>query len=281
MKLYRMSGIFIYIFLGIASFWCGNWLGKLTRQVIFSSAVDQQGISHKSLLYAHRFDQQWKAVNHTDEQRQPDSQPIPAHQRSILLIGIDDFRAAEPKLESLWMVFYLRNLPQFMLVPIYPNRMPGDSPVPLVDENLASSFRLMSNASPHPSFLQALHDKDIWWNGYLILDTIALLQIQEFSNKFANDLGQSNPHLSIHRTGEDPLQALFDQARLAQQLCQSSTQVLDADASEILAFLDQISTHLSTDLNLHMLLLEVQQALHTGGGVSCEFPTLVALAWQR
>lgn len=281
MKQYRMLGIFIYIFLGIASLWGGNRLGKLTRQIILSSAADRQVISHKSLLYARHFDQQWKPVDQTDEQRQPASEPIPAHQRSILLIGIDDFLTAEPKLESLWMIFYLRDLPQFMLVPIYPNRMPGDSPLPLIDENLASSFRLMNNASPHPNFLQALHDKDIWWNGYLILDKSALLQIQEFSNKFANDPEQSNPQLGIHHTGEDPLQALFDQTRLAQQLCRSSNQVLTTDASEILAFLDQISTHMSTDLNLHMLLLELQQALQTSGGVSCEFPTLVALAWQR
>lgn len=281
MKPYQISGIFIYIFLGVASLWWGNRLGRLTRQFVFSRAADRQGISYKRLLYARRFDQQWKPVDQRDEQRQTASEPIPAHQRSILLIGIDDFLAAEPKLESLWMIFYLRDHPQFMLVPIYPNRMPGDSPLPLVDENLASSFRLMNDASPHPTFLQALHDKDIWWNGYLILDKTALLQIQEFSNKFANDLEQSNSTLGIHHIGEDPLQALLDQTRLAQQLCRSSNQVLDSDASEILAFLDQISSHLSTDLNLHMLLLELQQALQTGGGVSCEFPTLVALAWQR
>ncbi len=105
------------------------------------------------------------------------SQPAVNHQRNILLIGIDSFQAEEPRLEGVWMVLYLRDLPHFMLVPVYPNRTPGEQNSAVVDQNLAHLFTLEDNQTPGNLFFQALKDKELWWNGYLILDRAALSEI--------------------------------------------------------------------------------------------------------
>ncbi len=274
-----VSLLLLYSCLGASSIWAGNRLGKLARLAIQNSvSAARQGEASLHLMRASRPAGQLKLPPKSIDQA-PDL-AVPEHQRSILLIGIDDFQAKQPRLEGLWMVFYLNDLPHFILVPIYPNRQPGTAMKPLVDQQLAAIFSLQSDGSPHPTFLQALRDKDIWWNGYLMLDKTALEQIQDYSHQHANR-SEHTPLESIPPTNEDPLQALLGQTRLAQQLCQSSTLALGNDIGEILDFLDKTSTHLSTDLNLHLLLVEIHHGLQVSGGVSCEFPTLAALAWHR
>jgi hypothetical protein len=274
----RIAGIALLLgAVFVLSLLMGRWLGKMTRQAVLAAwqTTSLQAKSPKlELKQARRTNFQPKSVlsqnpaNHTAVNRQ----------RNILLIGIDSFVAEEPRLEGVWMILYLRDLPHFMLVPIFPNHSPGDQTAAAVDQNLARLFKLEEDQTPGGQFVQALRDKDLWWNGYLILDRTALSEIISLTSgkDTAATRQLTSPEIPDSETA--PMDALLRQAQLAQELCRNSSLALTSGSNRFPQLIAKASAYIRTDLDLGEITREVNSALRYGGGISCEFPSLVTAA---
>ena len=277
----RIIGIvLVFSAVFITSLWLGHRLGNTTRRAVLSilpSTREQATTSKIELKHAkHSFLQPKIEV----QQDSSASQPGFNRQRNILLIGIDSFQAEEPHLEGVWMILYLRDLPHFMMMPVYPNRLQGAGNSTVVDQNLAHLFKLDDRQTPSDLFLQALKDKQLWWDGYIILDRSALSEIVELTSA-GDEATHQNQQLSASNlpdVEEEPLRALMGQVQLAQELCRNSGMVLATDGNRLPSLIAMVSAHIKTDLNMEEIAGEVESALRYGGGISCEFPSLVTAA---
>jgi hypothetical protein len=281
LKTARIIGsILLFTIVFITSLWLGHGMGKTTRQVVLAAlpaSSEQAGSSNRELKHAtHKLSH--TKIASTD--RSAARQSIPDRQRNVLLIGVDSFQAEEPRLEGVWMILYLRDTPHFMLVPVYPSQMQDEDHSALVDYNLARLFSLEDGQTPNTMFLQALRDKQLLWNGYIVLDKSALVEIlamTSFENKITSQ-GQQPSAINLADIEEAPMRALLEQAQLAQELCRNSGAMIVSDKNRFPGLLAQASAHIRTDLDLAELAGEVVAALRYGGGISCEFPSLATAA---
>ena len=277
----RIIGIVVlFITVFITSLWLGLWLGNTSRQAVLAAlptTPEQEEHSENELKHATRTVLQPKIALLEESSA---NQPAFNRQRNILLIGIDSFQAEEPRLEGVWMIFYLRDLPHFMLVPVYPNRLQGKHNSAVVDQNLAHLFKLEDGQTPSSMFLQALKDKEMWWDGYMILDRSALSEIITLTSIEDDASRQSQQFSAANIPGieQAPMRALLGQAQLAQELCQNSGRVLASDSNRFPSLIAKASAHIRTDLDLGEIAGEVKSALRYGGGISCEFPSLATAA---
>jgi hypothetical protein len=264
----------------ITSLLLGRGVGKTTRQVVLAALParsEQANHSTRELKpSSHNLSQPIIATQAESAARQT----AQGRQRNILLIGVDSFQAEEPRLEGVWMVLYLRDTPHFMLVPVYPSQVQDENQSALVDQNLARLFSLEDGQVPNAMFLQALKDKQLWWDGYIVLDKSALVEILAMTSSENEITGHNQPPPAINLADieEAPMRALLGQAQIAQELCRNSGLVIASDKSRYPALIAQASPHIRTDLNLVIIAGEVVGALRNGGGISCEFPSLAVAA---
>ena len=279
-RIYRIiSIVLLFGLVFISSLWLGRWLGNTTRRAVLAALPaipDQAQQSNNELKQATRTIQPKTALL----EKSSSSHQAFNRQRNILLIGIDSFQAEEPRLEGIWMILYLRDLPHFMLVPVYPSQLQGEHNSVVVDQNLAHLFTLQDGQTPGNLFLQALRNKELWWDGYMILDKSALSEIVALTSTEDEETLRSQ-QLSVSNIpdiDEAPGRALLGQAQLAQELCQNSGKALASDSNRLPSLIAKASTHIRTDLDLREIADEVNSALRFGGGISCEFPSLATAA---
>ena len=90
-------------------------------------------------------------------------------QRNLLVIGVDHLSAAQPQLESIWLVMYFPGKLDLTFVPLYPD--PGEKPA-AQSSPLAASFSLDKAGHPSRAFFRQLEDQ-VWWNNFLVIDQTA------------------------------------------------------------------------------------------------------------
>jgi hypothetical protein len=281
LKTTRIIGIVLLITtVFITSLWLGRGMGRTTRQAVLAAlpaSSEQARYSINELKHAKHNLLQTKIATQGESAA---VQSAPDRQRNILLIGVDSFQAEEPRLEGVWMILYLRDTPHFMLVPIYPSQMQDENHSALVDQNLARLFSLEDGQIPNTLFLQALQDKQLWWDGYIVLDKSALVEILAMTSSESGTTSQSQqpPAINLAEIEEAPMRALLVQAQLAQELCRNSGVMIASDKNRFPGLIAQASAHIRTDLDLAEIAGEVVEALRHGGGISCEFPSLATAA---
>jgi len=74
----------------------------------------------------------------------------------------------------------------------------------------------------------------------------------------------------------DPEAALSSQTRFVQEMCRHSSWFSTAEPEHILDLAANIFPHIRTDLDLELAVSEIKNAIRVGGGISCEFPTVIA-----
>jgi hypothetical protein len=212
---------------------------------------------------------------------------VAASQRNILVIGVDDLNARQPRLESIWLVIYLIDHPQAIFLPIYPPPTEGartgeaDPPHPSLDPADQARlpgelFKTAPDGSPDLDFLEAHQAKNLWWSGYILVDEIGMAEVVEAARKLgADDLGSTSGIRAIAEIPPawvDPVGALAGQVELARTMCR----YLKGAPSdlELSPLLDIIPRHARTDLNLTRATSELKNLLSSPGGLSCEFPTV-------
>lgn len=286
MKSHRLILALVFIAsFSLMSIWVGYRVGSRAHVAIAANAVKLQRRIEEDVVRlknAHRFSEISKTpIKPADRlvgaAAKPQTSSLAlARQRTILIIGIDDLRARHPQLISVWMAFYLLDTPHFMLVPIYPSTSSVGLTQPILDDTLASLFRIDTGSSPGVEFIQALQAKDLWWTGYILLDRDALESIRKFAE--GNTSRSKQNHILAPSSIPDPRQnlkaALMGQTRFAQDLCRSSSGLSSMESGQVVGLIKRLSSHFMTDLDLVQVMNEIQTALKNGGGISCEFPSL-------
>ena len=201
------------------------------------------------------------------------SLPLAAGQRNILVIGVDDLNAPRPRLESVWLVLYINDLPQVTLLPVYPAPAGEGAETGRTLEDL---FQLSAGKAPDPVFLDALQASGLWWSGYILVDEVAVVEVVDLVSKMsANNWSRTSGVRAVAKVPpawEDRSASLAGQAGLVQAICRDAQGI--ASRKDISHLLDLIPRHASTDLNLTRTVSELRSLLSHPDGFSCEFPTL-------
>jgi hypothetical protein len=222
----------------------------------------------------------------------PGDNHLATGQRNILIIGIDRLEAPGPRLEGIWLALYVPTNPKITLMPIYPSLTQNQTGYQAnQDSTLTSEFGLDENRKPDSSFLKALQDRGLWWNNFVVLDELAMVQIIDLTNNIG-ERGDTVQEHSYQLTGiraladlplpwENPLAAVLSQAKLLADLCHQAPEVQPAKEVETSIFSDQLSHHMVTDINADQVSKDWSSMMGIGTGISCEFPSLKASLTQR
>ncbi len=281
MKNYRLL-TFVLLFTGflLPGFWAGRQIGNLSQE--------SQSINHGKAQT--EYTQIVEPVNLTEDPlTSATTPPIPSspvknknegenRQRNILVVGVDELDSASPHLKSVWLIVYMPNTPHFMLLPVYPIKSLTETNNRSTGGTLPDIFQLDKKKSPHISFFEALDAKDIWWNGYILLDETALAEVSNFVGSF-----DSNPNFAsisaIKRVPDpegNPLGALLGQAKIVQGLCNQTIHLSTVETWQYLQLFKKIREHVRSDLDFEKAVADWQQLLLYSGNISCEFPSLAA-----
>jgi hypothetical protein len=221
---------------------------------------------------------------------------LPNGQISLLLVTVDSLQAARPRLESVWLVELVPPDPRLTLLSVYPSFSNEDTQL---DASLAGAFRVESISNSlqvGQAFLKALQNRNLFWSGTVLLDKYALAQTLDYLNlpQLQQSLGGdqtsgkanvttqpvSSPNgaarlKAIPSASQNPQMALFAQASIYQELCQSAAQrnpVLDVSSQEELAKL--VEGHLFLDLDPKQVLPHLKAYQAPSTTLFCDFPAL-------
>ncbi len=213
----------------------------------------------------------------------PPTQPAPpaappTGQRSILVIGVDNLAAAQPKLESIWLALFVPPDPRLTFLPVYPSFNSSDHE----DQRLLSTFNYQSSAGAtlNVEFVQALQSKQLWWSGTAILDRYAYAQVMNYlaeDSSAAQTVAYLDGENWVKKLAEaagKPQMAIANQANLYQELCwrtaKQNWSLSDSVQQEIST---RVAGHTQIDFNLAQTLQETGM-LTTTSSLYCDFPTL-------
>lgn len=192
-------------------------------------------------------------------------------QRSLLLIGIDQIDATEPRLISAWLIIYAPTYQPFTFVNIYPSGAPGEASG---SNTLAKTFRLTKDHHLDANFLKVLADRNIWWSGYIVLDEVATAKTIEYIGNIENTphpINGQNVVKGLPHPWENAQAALIGQAGLLQDICWKVFQL--SQFPNLNELYNQVNGHLITDLDIK-LVIDEWQSLALSSSRSCQFPGL-------
>jgi hypothetical protein len=213
----------------------------------------------------------------------PPTQPAPpaappTGQRSILVIGVDNLAAAQPKLESIWLALFVPPDPRLTFLPVYPSFSRSEKE----DRRLLSSFQYQPGAALNPEFVQVLQSRQIWWTGSVILDRYAYAQVMNYLAEDGNAaqtvayLDGENWVKKLAEAAGKPQEAIANQATIYQELCwrtaKQNWSLSDTIQQEIS---NRLAGHTQVDFNLAQSLRETGMLTATSS-LFCDFPTLYA-----
>ncbi len=202
----------------------------------------------------------------------PRVEPTPrTGQRTVLVVGVDDLKAEQPRLQSVWLAMYIPSSPGLTLAPLYPAITDSQ---PQANEDLRAAFALTPERTPAPAFTEAIQRYDLRWNQYVVLDAAGLATLVDFFGGV--ELGATRldgaaiiRYLADHE-GEVGT-AIESQAALMKALCARSNQAGEQiDVYQLFTLLDG---HLSTSMTAASI-LDDWQTLGSAGSRLCKFPTL-------
>ena len=196
--------------------------------------------------------------------------PTPSNgQQNILAIGVDDLESETPRLVGIWLLIYFPTEPYITFAPIYPHPLRN---IPQQSGPLASSFRLDQSGNPHEDFFELLQQEQIWWHGYILIDSTAVAEAINFfeASSVEGDIFTVDP------TGTSPLYSesypptIATQSYLIDQLCQQASRAtIDTDISQIL---NLIPRHVHTDLTMINIIQDWHSLISQEDNFVCEFP---------
>lgn len=185
-------------------------------------------------------------------------------QRNILVISVDDLRHKNPSLAGLWLVVYIPEKTNIIFAPIFPNPLESRSHD---NSKLVESFALNENDSPSQNFFEQLHQKQLWWHGYLVVDSYAVAEAVKFFNH-ASGKEQNPIHRISWNAGSSP--TLNEQTELLNNLCmQASEMTIETNLGSLLR---SIRPHLHTDLDMIPIIQDWRSLISSNSDLVCEFP---------
>lgn len=190
-------------------------------------------------------------------------------QQNILVINIDEFDRS-PHLKSVWMLMYFPDSPSVTLLPVFP------APVELDPDSggfYEGHFDLSAAGKPTADFLSALMEQNIWWDGYIVLDSVARHALSQSLTSGAFQIPSAKPKgifagfvETLSGKSEDLNQQTTLLAQFCNQVSRHGTQV------NLTRALGSIGAHYRTDLNLIRLQQDWHSLLNAKRSLSCDFP---------
>jgi hypothetical protein len=198
---------------------------------------------------------------------QPTLPSLPSGQRRFLIVFVDDIQAEETRIQALLLLTYSPLYPYILPLPIYPSPAGGKdaSEIPL-----ATGFYTTPGRGLDPLLIQALHNKNLEWDGYILLDENALTHVIDLLGGAAIN-GQ---HLSaedllqeLRQTAANPQETIRLHAALLDGLCQQLPSYRNKTDTGDLA--EILTTYTRSDLNLNLVASEWLTLLGPGGKHTC------------
>jgi hypothetical protein len=197
--------------------------------------------------------------------------PTPSNgQTNLLVIGVDRLNSREPRLESIWLLGYFPDNPRVTLIPVFP-ASPGTQPAYL--RSLRGSLRISEHGRPGPEMLKALRKDHIWWNSYVIVDDIAMIEIIDFLGGIQVNDRRVKGALAISSfplPQEDASASLEGQTWLLDRICQQANLLLPS--ADLRKILNLIPDHIQTDADIFQAIQDWRALTHGKGNIECEFP---------
>jgi hypothetical protein len=197
--------------------------------------------------------------------------PTPSNgQKNLLVIGVDRLKSRQPRLESIWLLGYFPDNPHITLIPVFP-ASPGIQPAYL--RSLQKGLRISEQGRPSPEMLKMLQKDHIWWNNYVIVDDIAMIEIIDFLGGIQVNERRVKGALAISSfplPQEDASAALDGQTRLLDRICQQANLLLPS--ADLRKILNLIPDHIQTDADIFQAIRDWRALTHGKGSIVCEFP---------
>ncbi len=191
----------------------------------------------------------------------------PKNQRSIVIAGVDDLSAQNPRLVSVWVTFFRPGSNRVSALALYPNNrsVTGSS------QDLAASFNLTSEKKISPEFGRALQAYDFSWNAIVVIDrtgTAAMIDWLGGVEQAGVRLDGASAAAILVEPWTDPAAALRSQTDLGKSLCAAASRETNLDWPGLLALISP--DHLITDIDLEPLTREFADLFNTGKPFTCE-----------
>ncbi len=202
-------------------------------------------------------------------------------QRSILIITVDDLKDNGARLDSIWLILYVPNLPEITLIPVYPEiSSTGDGLKIDLDNDLRAKFKLESGAIIDPIFLTHLREYGITWSKYIILDRSTIIKI----NQYATDLHKEFPPSSYREEPRSLIpnveltlsERILFQAEIAQNICHRYAEFM-LTPDTVLRYFPRVLDRIETDLTAQEAAYEIWTIEEAMAGFSCVFPSFSAM----
>lgn len=143
-------------------------------------------------------------------------------QKLLLLILVEDLSAPEPGLEGVWLINFLADDRAVMIFPLLPSQAKDGLDR---DQALSDNFALDEDLHPAPRFFEILENRDVSWQGYLLLDRLVAAEVIDFLGGL--DLGdgqRSGSEIlnSLRKWPDDRMFALYDQGKMLETACRAA-----------------------------------------------------------
>ncbi len=194
------------------------------------------------------------------------------NQRKILIVVVDQLKADDPQLETIWLATYVNARSHITLLPLFPASLSGGERDDLAVKN---GFKLDGDGQLSQGFLDQIQSKQIRWDNTFILDELGLAMLIDAVGGV--DLGRGRVS-GVRALSQIPLvqydaqAALFAHAMLARSICRLSGDLVDQ--VEVQDLLQPLTAHMRSDLSEQFFVDEWQRLRNSKTGVSCEFPNL-------
>ena len=241
MKLVRILYLFFVFSLALfAGFQAGDRLNIMG--VLFHSPIDETAIPGVTI---------------------PDND-----QFNLLIIGADDSKNPDARLESIWLIAHADNTSRVTLIPVFPSH---ENPV----QNLvlAEKFSL-EHGKPSNEFWQAMQKTNLWWKGYIITDMSATINLIDMMGGIKVQdrlLDGVQAVSSIPPWESDPLMAVEYQMLLFKGVC---NQIADNQKINLKTANELISVSMRSNKKVNEAFTNWSSQTELHGKLICSFPTL-------
>lgn len=202
-------------------------------------------------------------------------------QRNILIVlvdrladtahmGVPALPGKQPLLDGVWLLAYIPGQPRLTFIPIYPFSYDGEDAQNI---ELADLFGLDEAGKLSSEFQQAIMEKGVWWDKYLVLDRSSVAEVIDMAggvNLGYGSLSGAEVASLMATTAQDPQAEVGLQALLVQQFCRAGRYLYQAVDPGIMAGL--ILDGARSDLDMDGFVAGWLDLQDTQGGLLCDIP---------
>ena len=198
---------------------------------------------------------------------------LPNGQKIILLVIVDKLETPKPDMLGLWLITYFSNEPYTTVIPVYPSSTKSEENF---NGSISDSLQLKNvngTAQLEESFLLKLNEAGLWTSGYILMDLYGFAEAIKISGGIDNlsiDSKEKDMIDELSRLFVGTESSLAYQTLLFEQICARFT-LMDS-LSDLTSLRLLFPEHLSSNLDLDVLMEDWQDFIKSRNGSFCIFP---------